>query len=104
MDGHYSFSHRYCLFIRSSIFAWKESTVVFKSFLTALAIIDDLGAIIIIALFYTGDLSLKYLSLMAFNFFDIFILNRFNVKKFLPYLIWNFPLGFLPTIQEFTRQ
>ena len=66
-----------------------------KVFLTALAIIDDLGAIIIIALFYSGDLSIKYLSLMLLAFIILFILNRFNVKKILPYLIvglflWEF--------------
>ena len=58
-----------------------------KVFLTALAIIDDLGAIVIIALFYSGDLSVKYLSLMLLAFILLLILNKFNVKKFLPYLI-----------------
>jgi NhaA family Na+:H+ antiporter len=66
-----------------------------KVFLTALAIIDDLGAIIIIALFYSGDLSIKYLSLMLLAFIILLILNKFNVKKILPYLIvglflWEF--------------
>ena len=66
-----------------------------KVFLTALAIIDDLGAIVIIALFYSGDLSVKYLSLMLLAFILLLILNKFNVKKFLPYLIvglflWEF--------------
>ena len=66
-----------------------------KVFLTALAIIDDLGAIVIIALFYSGDLSIKYLSLMLLAFIILLILNKFNIKKFLPYLIvglflWEF--------------
>mgnify|MGYP001266681093 FL=1 len=66
-----------------------------KVFLTALAIIDDLGAILIIAIFYSGDLSIKYLSLMLIAFIILLILNKFNVKKFLPYLIvglflWEF--------------
>ena len=58
-----------------------------KVFLTALAIIDDLGAIVIIAFFYTGDLSVKYLLLIFITFIILLILNRFSVKKFTPYLI-----------------
>src|SRR6056300_85480 len=58
-----------------------------KVFLTALAIIDDLGAIVIIALFYSGDLSIKYLSLMLIAFILLLTLNKFGVKKFIPYLI-----------------
>ena len=58
-----------------------------KVFLTALAIIDDLGAIIIIAFFYTGDLSITYLGLLLFSFFLLLLLNRFGIRKFLPYLI-----------------
>ena len=66
-----------------------------KVFLTALAIIDDLGAIVIIALFYSGDLSIKYLSLMLLAFVILLVINKFNVKKFLPYLVvglflWDF--------------
>ncbi len=66
-----------------------------KVFLTALAIIDDLGAILIIAIFYSGDLNIKYLSLMIVSFFILVALNKFNIKKFLPYLIvgiflWDF--------------
>ena len=65
-----------------------------KVFLTALAIIDDLGAIVIIAFFYAGDLSLKYLGLLLLIFVLLLILNRFEVKKFLPYLILGLLLWF----------
>jgi len=58
-----------------------------KIFLTALAIIDDLGAILIIAFFYSGDLSINYLSLIIISYIFLFILNKFGIKKFLPYLI-----------------
>ena len=58
-----------------------------KVFLTALAIIDDLGAIIIIAFFYTGDLSIKYLILILLTFVFLLVLNKLNVKKFFPYLV-----------------
>tara|TARA_B100002052_G_scaffold297258_1_gene327561 strand:- start:428 stop:1600 length:1173 start_codon:yes stop_codon:yes gene_type:complete len=73
----------------------KRVPLSLKVFLTALAIIDDLGAIIIIALFYSGDLSIKYLSLMLLAFIILLIINKFNIKKFLPYLVvgvflWDF--------------
>jgi len=58
-----------------------------KIFLTALAIIDDLGAIIIIAFFYSGDLNITYLSLILVSYIFLLILNKYNVKKFVPYLI-----------------
>ena len=57
-----------------------------KVFLTALAIIDDLGAILIIAFFYSGDLSVPYLSLMLLSYILLLVLNRFSVKIFTPYL------------------
>tara|TARA_B110001452_G_scaffold236509_1_gene215847 strand:- start:971 stop:2137 length:1167 start_codon:yes stop_codon:yes gene_type:complete len=58
-----------------------------KIFLTALAIIDDLGAILIIAFFYTGELSVSYLSLIFISYLFLLLLNKFNIQKFLPYLI-----------------
>jgi NhaA family Na+:H+ antiporter len=58
-----------------------------KIFLTALAIIDDLGAILIIAFFYSGDLSISYLSLILISYIFLLILNKLGVKKFIPYLI-----------------
>ena len=73
----------------------KRVPISLKVFLTALAIIDDLGAIVIIALFYSGDLSIKYLTLMLIAFIILLIINKFNIKKFLPYLLvglflWDF--------------
>ena len=65
-----------------------------KVFLTALAIIDDLGAIIIIAFFYTGDLNINYLALLLITFIFLIFLNKFNVKKFLPYLLFGLLLWF----------
>ena len=65
-----------------------------KVFLTALAIIDDLGAIIIIAFFYSGDLNINYLSLMLLTFIGLLILNKLNIKRFIPYLILGLALWF----------
>ena len=65
-----------------------------KVFLTALAIIDDLGAIVIIAFFYSGDLSIIYLALLLLTFIGLLILNKLNIKKSLPYLILGLILWF----------
>jgi len=69
-----------------------------KVFLTALAIIDDLGAIIIIAFFYSSELQHTFLLLMLVSFIGLIVLNKFGVKKFLPYFIiglflWYFTHG-----------
>lgn len=55
--------------------------VALKIFLMALAIIDDLGAIIIIALFYTSDLSLLSLGVAAAAIVALAILNLCNVRR-----------------------
>ena len=69
-----------------------------KIFLTALAIIDDLGAIIIIAFFYSTELQYIYLLLMLASFAALIILNKLGVKKFAPYFLialflWYFTHG-----------
>ncbi len=61
--------------------------VSLKVFLVALAIIDDLGAIMIIAFFYSTELQYTYLSLMLATFLVLLLLNKLNVKKFLPYFL-----------------
>ena len=65
-----------------------------KVFLTALAIIDDLGAIIIIAFFYTGDLNIIYLILLLITFIILLIINKLNIKRFIPYLFFGLLLWF----------
>jgi len=69
-----------------------------KVFLTALAIIDDLGAIIIIAFFYSTELQYTYLLLMLGSFIALLIFNKLGIKKFAPYLLvglflWHFTHG-----------
>lgn len=58
-----------------------------KIFLTTIAIVDDLAAIIIIAIFYTSDLSVISLSLAAMGIVGLVILNRFNVTRLAPYML-----------------
>ncbi len=58
-----------------------------KVFLTSLAIIDDLGAILIIALFYASDLSPLALALAALTVGILYGLNRLKVTLLLPYLV-----------------
>lgn len=57
-----------------------------KIFLTALAILDDIGAIIIIAIFYTAKISWIFLSFALICLLVLFLLNHFKIKKLVPYL------------------
>ncbi len=58
-----------------------------KVLLTAIAIIDDLGAIVVIAAFYTAELSTASLILAAAAVTVLVLLNRFGVTRLAPYLI-----------------
>ncbi|WP_183438919.1 Na+/H+ antiporter NhaA [Methylobacterium sp. R2-1] len=71
--------------------------VSLKVFLTALAIIDDLGAVLIIALFYTAGLSLPMLGGAAVTLAVLYGLNKAGVSRLWPYLalglvLWGFVL------------
>ncbi|MCW7556429.1 Na+/H+ antiporter NhaA [Endozoicomonas gorgoniicola] len=57
-----------------------------KTFLLALAIFDDLGAIVIIALFYTSEMSVASMILGSIFLATLVIMNRMNVAKTGPYL------------------
>jgi NhaA family Na+:H+ antiporter len=72
--------------------------VSLKIFLTALAVIDDLGAILVIAVFYTSTLSLLSLGIAIAILIFLFVLNRLKVYALWPYLIggvflWYFMLN-----------
>ncbi len=58
-----------------------------KIFLMALAIIDDLGAIVIIALFYTSDLSMLSIIVASIALAILFVMNRIGVTKKAAYII-----------------
>ncbi len=61
--------------------------VSLKVFLTALAIIDDLGAVLIIAAFYTADLSLPMLGGAGLTLVVLYGLNKAGVARLWPYLL-----------------
>ncbi|NVJ56042.1 MAG: Na+/H+ antiporter NhaA [Vibrionaceae bacterium] len=63
-----------------------------KVFLLALAIIDDLGVVVIIALFYTGELSTSALAVGFAMTAALFVLNSKHVTKLTPYMIVGFIL------------
>ncbi|QUS35222.1 Na+/H+ antiporter NhaA [Falsirhodobacter algicola] len=71
--------------------------VSLRVFLAALAIIDDLGAVVIIALFYTSDIDMPMLAGAAVSFAALLALNKAGVMRLLPYLVigavlWVFTL------------
>lgn len=65
-----------------------------KVFLAALAIVDDMGAVLVIALFYTSELSLAMLAAGAGVLVLLFIANRMNVRSTAVYLLLGLALWF----------
>lgn len=65
----------------------KRIPLALKVFLTALAIFDDLGAILIIAIFYTSRISLIMILVAIILLLVLFLLNRFRVTRLTPYFL-----------------
>jgi NhaA family Na+:H+ antiporter len=65
----------------------KRVPISLKVFLMALAIIDDLGAILIIAFFYTSELSTTSITIAAIALFILFIMNRMHVAIKSAYIV-----------------
>lgn len=68
-----------------------------KIFLTALAVMDDLGAILVIAIFYSTGISWFNLGIVAVIMLILFVLNRLKIHNLIPYLVggiamWYFML------------
>jgi len=73
----------------------KRVPLSLKIFVTSLAVVDDLGAVILIAIFYTSSLNLAVLGYAAIVLAALILLNRFGIKKLMPYLLLGIVLWFL---------
>ena len=65
----------------------KQVPLPLKIFLLALAIIDDLGAIVVIALFFSHELSVQALIFSGISILTLFLLNRFRVSALCAYMV-----------------
>ena len=61
--------------------------VALKILLTSIAVIDDLAAIVIIALFYTSQLSIGALVVSSVSLVLLFLMNKMGIKSITPYLL-----------------
>lgn len=74
--------------------AGNKVPVAIKVLLTAIAIIDDLGSILIIALFYGSEMNFLHLGVSLLIFVVLLALNRLQIHKMYPYLILGFLMWF----------
>ncbi len=72
----------------------KRVPVALKVFLVAVAVVDDLGAVMVIAVFYTSQINTIYLIVAAVLFLSLVFLNKKGVERLSPYLIIGAGLWF----------
>ena len=73
--------------ISALVLLGKRVPVALVTFLVALAIVDDLGAVLVIAIFYTDQIHFVPLALAGVSFLVLVSFNRFGIHKILPYFI-----------------
>ena len=73
--------------ITALVLLGKRVPTTLVTFLVALAIVDDLGAVLVIALFYTETINMIPLGLAGIMFLVMIALNRFGIHSILPYFI-----------------
>ena len=71
-----------------------KAPVGLKVFLAALAIVDDIGAVLVIALFYTGDIDWHAMQMSGLCLLALMALNRLRVRSLIPYLAVGAALWF----------
>ena len=73
--------------ISALVILGKRVPAALVTFLVALAIVDDLGAVLVIAIFYTEQIHMMPLALAGVSFFILIVFNRFGIHMILPYFI-----------------
>ncbi len=72
----------------------KRVPLALKVFIVTLAVVDDLGAVILIAGFYTESLNLAFIGFAALILTALMLLNRIGIKELMPYLLFGIALWF----------
>ena len=80
--------------ISALVLLGKRVSTALVTFLVALAIVDDLGAVIVIALFYTNEIHMLSLSLAFVSFLVMLSFNRFGIHATLPYFLVGLVMWF----------
>lgn len=80
--------------ISALVLLGKRVSPALVTFLVALAIVDDLGAVLIIALFYTEDIHIIPLLISGMSFLIMLSLNRFGIRSTLPYFMLALTMWF----------
>ena len=80
--------------ISALVLLGRRVSTALVTFLVALAIVDDLGAVIVIAVFYTEEIQMLPLVLAGISFLILVVFNRFGISTILPYFIVGLSMWF----------
>jgi NhaA family Na+:H+ antiporter len=80
--------------ISALVLLQKRVSPALVTFLVALAIVDDLGAVLVIALFYTAEIQTHYLTLALGLFGVMLVMNRLGIRAILPYFLVGLVMWF----------